>query len=75
MGGTQQGGQQAARVNRERHGEDYYTKIGKLGGSKSRTGGFASLKVGKDGLTGPERARTVGIKGGSISRRMPRGIS
>ena len=27
-----------------------------MGGSKSRNGGFASDKVGKDGLTGRERA-------------------
>lgn len=34
-------------------------------------GGFASEKVGKDGLTGYERAKKAGQKGGLISRRGP----
>ena len=33
------------------------------------TGGFASEKVGKDGLTGRERARKYGAIGGHISKR------
>lgn len=36
-----------------------------------RLGGFASDKVGKDGLTGRQRARLVGREGGSISKRGP----
>lgn len=32
-------------------------------GKRHGRGGFASLKRGKDGLTGPERARLVGLKG------------
>lgn len=43
--------------------------IGKIGGSISRTGGFASHVVGKDGLTGTQRAKIAGRKGGIISRR------
>lgn len=35
------------------------------------TGGFASMKVGDDGLTGFERARIAGEKGGRISKRGP----
>lgn len=37
-----------------------------------KRGGFASEKIGKDGLTGLERARLAGAKGGRISRRKPR---
>lgn len=48
---------------------NFYRKIGKKGGSNGNTGGFASERVGKDGLTGQERARVVGAKGGRISRR------
>ena len=33
------------------------------------TGGFASEKVGKDGLTGRERARKYGAIGRRISKR------
>jgi hypothetical protein len=41
-----------------------------MGGSKGRTGGFASDKVGPDGPTGRQRARIVGAKGGRISQRL-----
>ena len=54
-----------------RYGYDYYAKIGAIGGANGTTGGFASELVGKDGLTGRERARKMGIVGGSISRRGP----
>lgn len=36
---------------------------GTHGGKRHGKGGFASLKVGKDGLTGPQRARLAGTKG------------
>lgn len=42
---------------------------GRLGGTKSVNGGFASDVVGKDGLTGRERAKAVGRAGGSKSKR------
>lgn len=35
------------------------------------SGGFACLEKGADGLTGPERARISGAKGGRISKRGP----
>ncbi|MBO7720129.1 hypothetical protein J6S35_00620 [Candidatus Saccharibacteria bacterium] len=71
MVGTLQGGKKAAATNKERHGEDFYARIGKKGGHNSRTGGFASDVVGKDGLTGRERARMAGAIGGFKSRRGP----
>lgn len=54
-----------------KYGYDYYAKIGARGGANGTTGGFASELVGKDGLTGRERARKAGIVGGTISRRGP----
>ena len=45
--------------------------IGRKGGMASSTGGFASEKRGADGLTGPERAKICGSKGGKISKRGP----
>lgn len=69
MVGTLKGGLKAAKTNKELYGEDFYAKIGKRGGKISRTGGFASTKVGADGLTGIERARVAGAKGGRISKR------
>lgn len=69
MSGTKEGGRKAAETNKKRHGEGFYAKIGKKGGQNSHTGGFASFVVGKDGLTGRERARLVGAIGGFKSKR------
>jgi len=69
MSGTQEGGYLAAKKNIENQGADFYARIGAMGGKKGRTGGFASNKVGADGLTGRERAARVGAEGGRISRR------
>ena len=41
MSGTVTGGKNAARTNKERHGEDFYARIGAIGGRNSKTGGFA----------------------------------
>lgn len=71
MAGTKAGGQRAAKTNKERHGEDFYARIGKKGGQNGHVGGFNSEKVGRDGLTGFERARIAGAKGGRRSRRGP----
>ena len=50
---------------------DFYRKAGKKGGMvKGTASGFASLKVGKDGLSGRERASIKGAIGGTISRRV-----
>ena len=72
MTGNKIGGLKAKQTNYERHGKDFYAKIGQMGGRRSCNGGFASDKVGPDGLTGRQRARVAGSKGGKISRRGPR---
>lgn len=69
MAGTSRGGKLAAVTNKSKHGDDFYSKIGKLGGSRSSTGGFASEKVGNDGLTGRQRASLAGRVGGLKSRK------
>lgn len=60
MVGTKIGGKKTAKANKEKHGEDFYQRIGRIGGRISRTGGFAA---------NPELARIAGKKGGKISRR------
>lgn len=62
MSGTKAGGMKAAKTNLERHGADFYKRIGQKGGQNGHTGGFAANR---------ELARTAGAKGGRISRRGP----
>ena len=69
MAGTKDGGAKAAQTNKNKYGSDFYASIGAKGGKRGKTGGFASDKKGDDGLTGRERARLAGSKGGRISRR------
>lgn len=69
MAGTKIGGRKAATTNKAKYGDDFYAMIGRIGGKKSKTGGFASKTRGADGLTGKERARIAGSRGGRISRR------
>lgn len=69
MGGTKEGGIRARNENKRKYGEDYYQKLGALGGKNGHTGGFADVAAGQDGLTGKERAAIAGAKGGRISRR------
>ena len=60
MPGTKAGGIAAAATNKARHGEDFYARIGRIGGRNGRTGGFHN---------NPELARRAGAKGGKISKR------
>lgn len=69
MAGTKAGGRRAAFTNKDKYGADFYARIGASGGKKGRSGGFASSKVGADGLTGRERAALAGRAGGRVSRR------
>ena len=71
MSGTIAGGKKAAATNKSKYGDEFYANIGRKGGRNGHAGGFASLKVGKDGLTGAERAKVAGAKGGTISKRGP----
>ena len=60
MAGTKSGGKAAAITNKANHGEDFYARIGSLGGKKGTTGGFYANR---------ELARIAGAKGGKISKR------
>lgn len=63
MAGTKAGGLKAAATNKALYGDDWYSKIGREGGKKGRTGGFYANR---------ELARIAGSKGGKISRRGPK---
>jgi general stress protein YciG len=60
MAGTRNGGRRAAATNKQRYGAEFYQTIGRLGGARSRGGGFAH---------DPELARRAGRLGGKASRR------
>ena len=61
MSGTKAGGVKAAQTNKERHGNDFFRRIGKIGGKNGHTGGFASMPR--------ERVAECGRIGGMRSRR------
>lgn len=65
------GGLKAAATNKAKYGNNFYANIGRRGGKAGNTGGFASETIGKDGLTGKERAKIAGAKGGRKSKRGP----
>lgn len=74
MSGSKLGGRRARDTILKVYGQDFYQRIGGLNvqswidnGRKPR--GFSCDTVGPDGLTGRERARVAGRKGGIISRR------
>lgn len=69
MAGSVDGGRQAAITNKSKYGADFYARIGAMGGKLGKTGGFASPDVGADGLTGRQRARIAGVRGGRKSKR------
>jgi len=60
VSGTKQGGKLAAERNKEKYGQDFYAKIGAMGGRNGNTGGFYANR---------ELAREAGRKGGKISKR------
>lgn len=48
---------------------EFMQSLGRKGGKKGTTGGFASTVIGADGLTGRQRASKVGVFGGRKSRK------
>ena len=62
MAGTKAGGLKAAATNKERHGDDFYSRIGRKGGQRGTTGGFWADR---------ELAKPAGAKGGRNSKRGP----
>ena len=71
MAGNLSGGLKTAQSNKERHGADFYKKIGSKGGKLGTTGGFASRKeCNCDLIAGTHfYQRCSGVKGGTRSRR------
>lgn len=59
MSGTSAGGKKAAIINKNRYGDDYYSRLGKVGGKKGRGksygGGFAYVAPGQSENNGKEK--------------------
>lgn len=55
MSGNSEGGKKAVETIKALYGDDFYARIGSIGGTRSTTGGFAANK---------ERASEAGRKGG-----------
>lgn len=64
MSGTLEGGVKARETNKKRYGNDWYMKIGKIGGE-------AVHKTPRYFALHPELAKIAGKKGGKISKRGP----
>lgn len=60
MGGTKFGELKAAATNKQKHGDDFYKRIGAMGGKAKVPKGFAVQ---------PMLARLAGAKGGRKSKR------
>ena len=71
MPGTLSGGKLAAQRNKERYGDDFYKKIGSMGGKKPTTGGFVqAIPCDCTVIEGKHIIRQCAGKiGGHISRR------
>lgn len=60
MSGSKLGGLRAAATNKDKYGDDFYRRIGSIGGKQGHTGGF---------YVNRELASTAGRIGGRKSRR------
>jgi|SanBayMetagenome_1026888.scaffolds.fasta_scaffold100877_2 hypothetical protein len=69
MAGTKIGGTKAAATNYERHGADFYARIGSVGGKNIHQRNPETGKALKGFALNPERARMAGKVGGAISKR------
>ena len=65
MPGSKIGGKKAAQTTKERHGEDFYKRIGKL----SNAGWEKNGRKPRGFAANPELARVAGRRGGLKSRR------
>lgn len=65
MPGSKIGGAKACATNKIKYGEDFYARIGAIGGKNGNTGGFAYMKThGQE-----DKIRDAGRRGGQKSRR------
>ena len=66
MAGTKEGAKKALATNKKIYGEDFYKRIGRLGGKNGTTGGFYANRelASIAGRLGGKKSSRKGIKGG-----------
>lgn len=70
MSGTKEGGRKAAIINKQRHGADFYQRIGARGGRKSIGGFSVDVPCECKLIAGEHFIRNcAGKRGGATSRR------
>ena len=70
MAGTSLGAKRAAQTNKERHGEDFYQRIGKLSNASWEKNG----RKPRGFAANPELARVAGRRGGLKSRKVKKDV-
>lgn len=72
MPGTKAGALKASITNKERHGEEFYRRIGAKGGRNGHTGGFASNhdRAVEAGRKGGLKSTRKGVKNGQRKERV-----
>lgn len=68
---TVEGGKKTAKTNKEKYGDNFYSEIGRLGGIKSRNGGFAKRAYCDCSIIDEEHTKPqcAGVLGGRKSRK------
>ena len=76
MSQTKAGAAKAAITNKQRHGEDFYKRLGALGGMKSRNGGFASrVECHCELISGAHLIRNCAGRRGGLHSRRPKKVT
>ena len=72
MAGTKEGAKKALATTIKIYGEDFYKRIGRLGGKKSTTGGFYANRelASIAGRIGGLKSSRKGIKGGTGKNKL-----
>lgn len=70
MPGSKAGGLKAYQSNIQRHGADFMARIGRLGGLKSRGGGFSANRelASKVGKIGGKKSSRLGVKNRPLTK-------
>lgn len=72
MSGTRVGGMKTAEIVKTKHGDDFYSRIGRMGGSHTGFKGFAAMpreKRQEAGRKGGQNSSRLGVRNGEGKKR------